>query len=178
MRGQKRTLIIGAALLATATIPPGSSQAAPAGEAPGTFRVGLNLVPEPFGQFTFSGQILGVRATASQDTAFAFGFAPYIDYNLLPNFFLGFQPVYSVHVKPDLANADAGEQLDLLIRAGGQFELVPRLWLYGYLAPGYSVIMVPHADNPSGLVFGFHVGAAYDVTRTIYANFQLGYQWG
>lgn len=178
MRGQTRTLMIGAALLVTALGTTGRALAAPSGDAAGTLRVGLNLVPEPFGQFTASVQTPIGTVSGSQDTAFAFGFAPYLDYLLHPNLFVGFSPVYSVHVKGDNSNGDSSQQLDLLIRAGAQLPLAAGLQVFGYLAPGYSVIMIPNADNPSGFVLGLHAGATYNVNDKVYALFQLGYQFG
>ena len=68
---------------------------------------------------TFSGSVNTPLGTisGSTDTAFAFGLCPYADYAFHPNFFVGFAPQFTFHVKAKDDN-DSGEQLDLLIRAG------------------------------------------------------------
>lgn len=179
MRGRTRTWMAITGLLAAvlASAAPARALAAE-GDTPGAFRIGLNLVPEPFGKFTVSVQTPIGSFSGSRDTAFAFGLAPYLDYVVHRNVFLGFSPVYSFHIKADGSNGDSGEELDLLIRAGVQFPVIPRLEVFGYLAPGYSIIMVPNADNPSGFVLGFHGGATYNLNSSVFALFQLGYQFG
>src|SRR3954467_14437974 len=52
-------------------------------------RLGLNLVPMPFGTAKVN---LGALGTPSSDTAFAFGVMPAVDYALNPFFFVGFAP--------------------------------------------------------------------------------------
>ncbi|HXI54620.1 MAG TPA: outer membrane beta-barrel protein [Polyangia bacterium] len=182
MRADKRTLIMGTIVVAAmALVPATSAQAqnlASSFNHPAVgLRAGLNLVPTPFGQFTGSANTPFGTVSASADTAFAFGLCPYADYAFHPNFFVGFAPQFTFHVKAKDAN-DSGEQLDLLIRAGANAPIADTLQLYGYVAPGYSILIPPHGDNPTGFVLGFHGGAMLALTDRAYANFELGYQFG
>jgi hypothetical protein len=146
----------------------------PLADASKKFRVGLNLVPAPFGTLKGTFGALG----AELDAAFAFGFQPYVDYIVRPPyFFAGFAPQFLFNVKPN-GNGDAGRELDLLLRLGAQAPVADRIQLYGYIAPGYSVVSFPRGSNSDGFVLGFHGGAWYDVTAQFFVNAQLGYQFG
>ncbi len=180
MRAHKRTWIIGAAVIATTMAMALATTTAQAQTLASSFnqpavglRAGLNLVPTPFGTVTSS---VG-NFSASFDTAFAFGLSPYADYAFHPNFFVGFAPQFTFHVKAKDAS-DSASQLDFLIRGGGNAPIADTLQLYGYVAPGYSVIITPHNDNPTGFVLGFHGGAMLALTNKAYANLELGYQFG
>jgi hypothetical protein len=138
-------------------------------------RVGLNLVPMPFGTAKVS---LGSLGTASTDTAFAFGLMPTVDYTFNPYFFVGFAPQFTFNVKGKDSSGDAGKMLDLLLRVGGNAPVADTLQLYGYLAPGYSIVMAPVGDNSSGFVLGFHGGVILDLSPNLFLNGELGYQLG
>ncbi len=140
-------------------------------------RIGLDLVPMPFGTLT----IVAGNVTASSDAAFAFGLAPFFDYSVHPNFFIGVSPQYIFNVKGKDDTGSAGKEFDILLRLGGNAPVADRLQLYGYLAPGYSVIILPSGtglDNPKGFVLGVHAGGMLDVTPALFVNAELGYQVG
>ena len=137
-------------------------------------RLGLDLVPMPFGSAKAHVQGFG---DLSNDTAFAFGIMPTADYLLNQYFFIGFAPQLSFNIKGKDAN-EAGKMLDLLVRVGGNAPIADTVELYGYLAPGYSIVFVPNSDNSKGFVFGFHGGAIFDLTPTAFLNAELGYQIG
>jgi hypothetical protein len=138
-------------------------------------RLGLNLVPMPFGTAKAN---LGGLGEASNDTAFAFGIMPAIDYSFHPYFFAGFAPQLTFNVKGKSSGGDAGKMLDLLLRVGGNAPVADTIQLYGYVAPGYSIVMQPVGDNSTGFVLGFHGGAMLDLTPTMFLNGELGYQLG
>jgi hypothetical protein len=138
-------------------------------------RVGLNLVPMPFGTAKLT---LGALGTASNDTAFAFGVMPAVDYTFTPYFFVGFEPQLTFNVKGKNASGDAAKMLDLLLRVGGNAPVADTIELYGYLAPGYSIVMPSAGDNATGFVLGFHGGAIFDLTPKLFLNAELGYQLG
>jgi len=149
--------------------------AAPAGTMGGAaasqMRVGLNVVPMPFGKFKTD--------VGSVDTKFAFGVFPFFDYLIHPNFFVGIAPQYTFNVKPKDVDGDAAKELDIMLRLGGQGYVANQLQLYGYASPGYSIVMPPSGGtNAKGFVLGLHAGAMYDVTPGAFLNLEIGYQLG
>jgi hypothetical protein len=136
-------------------------------------RIGLNVVPMPFGTVKGSGSM------DSADTAFAFGIMPFADYLLTPNMFVGFSPSFTFNVKPSDGNADAAKEIDLMLRLGGQAPISDVMQLYGYLTPGFSIIMIPNrSENAKGFALGIHAGAMYSFSQTVFFNGELGYQIG
>jgi hypothetical protein len=137
-------------------------------------RLGLNVVPMPVG--TVEAEAGGF--TGSDDMAAAFGFMPFLDFLVTPNFFIGFTPTYILNVKSEDAD-DAGTQLDLLLRLGGGAPVSDRLDLYGYLAPGYSIVDIANVDNNAkGFALGIHGGVMFSVSSAVFLNGELGYQIG
>jgi hypothetical protein len=121
---------------------------------------------------------------ADEGTAFAYGIGASIDYAITPMISIGFAPRYIANVITDNAqdDADAAAELDLRLRVKAQFPVAPALNAYGFLAPGYSIIMLPDdfegVDDPAGLVVGFGGGVTYDVAPSFFVNGELGYQIG
>jgi hypothetical protein len=161
----------------------GTPEAAPAGEPAGTtsaaasagmpeskMRVGLNLVPMPIGTLK--------AINTSFDAAFAFGLAAFFDYSITPNFFVGVAPQYIFNVKPKDGMADASKELDLQLRLGGGAPVAEKIQLYGYLSPGYGIIMPSMGNNPKGLMLGIHAGGMMDVSPTVFVAAEVGYQVG
>jgi hypothetical protein len=167
-----RYLVLGAAVLFTSTV---AMAQIPIADPNARLRLGLNLVPMPFGSF---------KATAfgmdfSTDTAFAFGVMPAIDYLITPYFFAGFAPQFTFNVKAKDGGGDAGHAIDLLLRLGGNAPVADNIELYGYLAPGYSIVSSSGGgDSATGFALGFHGGAILDISPTVFTNFELGYQLG
>lgn len=136
-------------------------------------RLGLNVVPAPFG--TVKTEVAGV--STSTDLALAFGVRAFFDYLITPNFFIGFGPTYVFNIKTD--NDDSsGTALDLLLRLGGNAPVSDTVQLYGYLSPGYSIVMPPEGADAKGLALGLQAGAMYSLSRTAFLNGELGYQIG
>jgi hypothetical protein len=163
-------LVLGAWVLCASTAAVGQT---PLANPNAKLRVGLNLVPMPFGTAKAT---LGALE-ASSDTAFAFGIMPAVDYSFHPYFFVGFAPQFTFNVKGKDAG-DSGKMLDLLLRVGGNAPVADTVQLYGYVAPGYSIVMPPMGDNSTGFTLGFHGGAMLDLTPTMFLNAELGYQLG
>jgi hypothetical protein len=142
-------------------------------------RLGLTLVPMPFGSLTLASTIYpGVSVSGSVDAKVAFGIMPSFDYLLTRYFFVGVAPQLTFDVKPQNATGDAARELDLLIRLGANAPIADTIQLYGYIAPGYSVVMLPHLDDGTGFCLGFHGGAMFDLTPKAYLAAELGYQFG
>jgi hypothetical protein len=160
---------------AATTPPPVESPAATAAASGSTtsaskMRLGINLVPMPYGSFNALGM--------SQTSSFAFGVMPAFDYLVHPNFFVGIGPTYTFNVKSKDAPGDAASQLDILLRLGGGAPIAEKLHLFGYLAPGYSIVSPPQGDSAKGLTVGAHAGAIYELATSLFLNGTLGYQVG
>jgi Outer membrane protein beta-barrel domain len=166
-----RCLLLGAAVLFTSTV---ARAQTPLVDSTKKLRLGLNLVPMPFG--SLKATVLGTEF--STDTAFAFGVMPAIDYLFNPYFFAGFAPQFTFNVKGKNAEGDAGKAVDLLVRLGGNAPVADTIELYGYVAPGYSIVIPAMGDNSTGFTLGFHGGAILELSPTMFANFEIGYQLG
>lgn len=138
-------------------------------------RLGVVLSPMPLG--TFKG-----AAGVDGDAKFAFAVMPTFDFGLNEFLFVGLAPQFIFNVQPDLATGDAGQELDLRARVGAIAKVADTVRMFGYVAPGYSIVMVPNkpmgTDNPAGFVLGFAGGAALDLSPTMYLSGELGYQVG
>ena len=148
------------------------------GEDASKVRVGVTLVPTPIG-------LLEVREPGTAEegvrSGFAFGVMPVVDFALHRNVFVGLAPSYTFHVRAVGADPDVqpGNELDILLRLGGGANVVDRLYLYGYLAPGYSFTRdLPNNTHSRGPVLGFHAGGMFDATARFFVNAELGYQKG
>jgi len=140
----------------------------------GRMRLSFSIVPAPLG--TFETKAGGVNL--SGDMAFAFGLRPAFDYSINEYFFVGVSPQFLLNVKGEDAD-DAGKELDLLVRVGGHAPVADKLHLYGYLAPGYSIIYPPTgSDDPAGFVLGITAGAIYSFSDKLFAVADIGYQLG
>jgi hypothetical protein len=164
----------------TAAPPTAAATATPTAADATKMRLGLNIVPMPIG--SLKSNVAG--ADTSLDTAFAFGVMPIFDYKLHPNFFVGVSPLYIFNVKGKDAMGDAASELDIQLRLGGGAPLTDKLGAYGYLSPGYSIVMLPQAvkdagaSNPKGFMLGIHAGAMMDLASNVFVNAELGYQLG
>lgn len=140
----------------------------------GRMRLSFSIVPAPLGSIetNFGGQ------KVSTDTAVAFGLRPAFDYSINKYLFVGFGPQFLFNVKAD-SGSDAGKAVDLLLRVGGHAPVADNVQLYGYLAPGYSVIYPPTGnEDPSGFVLGVAVGALFSINERLFASADIGYQLG
>jgi hypothetical protein len=137
-------------------------------------RLAVMLVPMPLGSLKTN---LG-GTESSADSAVAFAVMPVFDYLVLPNLFVGVAPSYAFNVKAKDGGGDALSQIDLLLRVGGGYPLNEKLQLYGYGAPGYSIIRPSEGDSAKGLVLGLHAGAMFDVASKVFLSGELGYQLG
>jgi len=117
----------------------------------------------------------------STDAAVAFGLQGFIDYGLTRNFYIGAAPQLILNVKSKDSDSSA-QELDLFGRVMLRLPVAPGIQLFGYLAPGYSVIFVPDkppgVSNPTGFVLGFAGGISYSFTRELFLAGELGYQIG
>ena len=145
-------------------------------------RLGIVLSPMPLG--TFKTKALGMEQ--STDASFAFGIMPTFDFGIGEFFFVGAAPqfIFNVKGKDKVGGQDpkAAKELDLRVRAGANAKVADTIRVFGYAAPGYSIVMVPDKpdgmDNPAGMVLGFAAGAMADIAPTTYLSAEIGYQLG
>ena len=119
----------------------------------------------------------------STDTSVAFAIQPFIDFEVLrPFLYIGVAPQLILNVKGDDAFGSSGQELDLFARVMGRIPVAHNIQLYGYLAPGFSVIFVPDKapgfNNPTGFVLGFAGGISYSITPSLFIAGEIGYQVG
>ncbi len=134
----------------------------------------------PFGELrTKEAEMTGV--TVDTETAYALGGS--IDFQVARNISLGFSPRYFWRIKGE-PYRDSGSQLDLSARIKAFFPASPRAELFGFLAPGYSMIFIPEDTSifsgldPSGLILGIGGGANIMVSQKAFITLELGYTWG
>lgn len=118
--------------------------------------------------------------TQSEDAAFAYGISAAFDYALTPYLSVGVSPRLVLNVLPDSDDVDedeAGKQLDLRARVLAHMPVAPKLEVYGYLSPGYSIAMFDEEDldDPTGFSLGGALGATYDVAPAMYLTGEVGY---
>jgi hypothetical protein len=107
-----------------------------------------------------------------------------LDYACGDVLFLGIGSQYVYWLHDSLADGPAaGSETDLHARIGANSRLTESWHLFGYLAPGYSVLVspttgLPRSTNPRGLVVAGSVGTAVDLHPALYFTLELGYQEG
>lgn len=140
-------------------------------------RVGGSVSVLPVGEIEAS---VG-NQSASADTEMATALGGVIEYQIGPNFAIGFTPRVIFNIKPEDAEESA-EELDLVLRLIGNVPVGVNVDLYGFAAPGYSVLYVPDwpdgVDDPAGFLFGLGGGVALDVNPQFRLAAELGYQLG
>jgi hypothetical protein len=148
---------------------------------PSKVRLGVVLSPMPSGTL----KLAGGGFSGDTDAKFAFGIMPTFDFSLNQFLFIGVAPQYIFNVKPDEADDDGSSatELDLRARIGGIAKVADTVRVFGYVAPGYSIVMLPDdfvvpVDDPKGFVLGFAAGAAFDLAPSTYLSAEVGYQIG
>jgi hypothetical protein len=160
----------------SAEVTPVTSVAATAAPpAAGPLRLGLTLVPAPFGSLT-SGPS---GAEFSVGSEFAFAVMPVVDLNLARHLFIGFAPSYTFNIQAKNGPGSAASELDLLLRIGAEAAATDRVQVYGYLSPGYAFMSgLPGDLSARGPVVGLHAGGRLDLTPAFFVNAEVGYQMG
>jgi hypothetical protein len=152
-----------------------AAEAVAAESPPPKMRVTALFVPAPLGLLR-SGSPGNVATVGSQP---AFGFATAFDFLAGPHLFVGFAAAYTFHIVARGTTADAATAFDLTVRFGGSLPVAPKVTVYGYVAPGYSLMQgAPQGTEPQGPIVGLHAGALLDLTPAWFAALELGYQAG
>jgi hypothetical protein len=124
------------------------------------------------------------------DTGFIYGVGANFDFYLNQYLSIGLAPRFLMNVTTkdqdeEQDDDDALTQLDLRARVKGEFPLGAAAHLYGYVAPGYSLIMADDndfgpftIDDAKGFIVAFAAGATFDVSANLFLNAEVGYQLG
>jgi hypothetical protein len=136
--------------------------------------VGAQLQIMPGGEVDGEGDFDG-------DLETAYGIAFTAEYPVHPNITIGLAPRIAFGIKLEDQD-DGGIMLDIPVRVTGRFLVMPKLALYGFVAPGYSLIFPEdwpeNASDPSGFIFGFGGGAAFRIGHNLALVGELGYTAG
>lgn len=99
-------------------------------------------------------------------------------YRMHPNFSVGGVGQLFLNMKPD--EEDSAREIDIFAQATGHYAVSPKWDLDGFLAPGYSVLLIPGSGDAKGLAFRWGGGALYRITDHIgfaaEVSQQLGFQ--
>lgn len=168
---------VGLAVVVLAGAAPGQAHAQ---AAPDKLWVGGGIGISPIGTVKEQATILGVTIDQSADTAAAVQLNGLIEYRVTPMVAIGFAPAVILHAKPG-GDGDSGSVLDLPLRVAVGAPVAPKLRLYGFASPGYSVLF-PGSDrsnlgHPSGFMIGFGGGAGYHLAPKLTLTGELGYQF-
>jgi len=164
-------LVVGLAGLSV----PDVAQAAPGSP----WSIGGTLGISPTGKF----KVEFGDDTFTADTATAVGLGGLLEYRVNRNVAIGFAPnlIFGVKGQDD---DESGTQLDLPLRIAVGGPVAPKVRLYGFVSPGYSVLFSPDRvddqtgfGNPSGFMLGFGGGAGFRVGRNLTLTTELGYQF-
>jgi hypothetical protein len=118
-------------------------------------------------------------ASGSADAATALELGGRLEYAVHPMISIGFAPALVFNVKGTNDNT-SGSQLDLPLRVHVGGLVAPTVRLYGFAAPGYSILFPPSGgddQHPSGFMIGFGGGARIRVAPRFALAGELGYQF-
>jgi outer membrane protein with beta-barrel domain len=139
--------------------------------------IGGHLGLSPIG--TLKAEVMGT--SNSTDAATAFEIGGRLEFQVAPQVSIGVAPAILFGVKGKDAS-DSASQLDLPLRIAVGGEVAPQIRLYGFAAPGYSILFPPssgtgNSDHPSGFMIGFGGGIGFRLAPNFTLAGELGYQF-
>ena len=139
--------------------------------------LGGHLGLSPIG--TLKAEILDQSMTFDASPAFEIG--GHVEIQLTPLVSIGVAPAVMFHIKASDDN-DSASELDLPLRVIVGGNVAPRVRLYGFAAPGYTIEFLPDTGtidigHPHGFMIGFGGGIAYRVAPRVALTGELGYQF-
>jgi len=160
-------------------VAPGAARAQAVAEAASDTKmwVGGHLGLSPIG--SLKAEAMGMSASTDPATAFELGGR--FEYQVAPMISIGIAPTILFGVKGKDEN-DSSTQLDLPLRVAIGGDVAPQVRLYGFAAPGYTILFLPSSGSgdsmhPSGFMIGFGGGVAYRVAPKFSIGGELGYQF-
>lgn len=166
------------ALLTGLSIPavPASLYAQPASES--GVSIGGTLAVSPVGTFKASSGSI----SNSVDLETAYGIGGLVEYRISRNISVGFAPSVTLHVRGK-DDTSSGSELDLPLRVAFGAPVTPKLRLYGFVSPGYTILYPPDSavnndiGNPSGFMIGLGGGTASQLASGVFLTGEIGYQF-
>lgn len=139
--------------------------------------IGGHLGLSPIGTLKVEAQ----DVSGSVDAATAFEIGGRAGLQITPLLSIGVAPTILLNVKDKDANNSASE-LDLPLRVELGGEVAPKIRIYGFAAPGYTILFPPsdsmgNTTHPSGFMIGFGGGVGYRVAPRFAVMGELGYQF-
>jgi hypothetical protein len=139
-------------------------------------RIGGSFSIHPVGQIK-----AGVGDTDTVDTETAFSLGGALEYQLHPNFAIGVAPRLILNLKAE-DSTESAKEFDLALRLVGGAPVAQNIQIYGFGAPGYSMLFPAdwpeELDNPAGFIFGLGGGVGFDINPQFRLAGELGYQFG
>jgi len=143
--------------------------------------LGGHLGLSPIGTLKATAKGNGNEISDSVDTATAFELGAQFDLHVLPFLSVGLAPAVLLHVKGQ-DDTDSASELDLPLRVTAGGNVMPQLRIYGFVAPGYTILFPPadsmgNSDRLSGFMVGFGGGVGFKVAPRFAVTGELGYQF-
>jgi hypothetical protein len=141
----------------------------------------FELLPSGSGDLTLGGNGGSLGGSGSMDTAYGVGLT--FENQIDELFSIGLAPRFLFNVNGKNSSTDASTEMDLRARVAVGHDLIPKLRLYGFGEPGYSVIFPASNGNgdtvhPNGFVIAAGGGLSFELSTKVRATFEMGYQWG
>jgi hypothetical protein len=155
---------------------PASLYAQPASES--GISIGGTVAVSPVGTFKASSG----NVSNSVDLETAYGIGGLVEYRISRNVSVGFAPSVTLHVRGK-DDTSSGTELDLPLRLAVGAPVAPKLHLYGFVSPGYTILYPPDTldnldiGNPSGFMIGLGGGMATQVGSGVFLTGEIGYQF-
>jgi hypothetical protein len=171
-------LIQTVALLAGLSIAavPASLYAQPVSES--GISIGGTLSVSPTGTFKASAG----SVSNSVDLETAYGIGGLVEYRISRNVSVGLAPSVTLHVRGK-DDTSSGTELDLPLRVAFGAPVAPKLRLYGFVSPGYTILYPPDSldntdfGNPSGFMIGLGGGMATQLAPSVFLTGEISYQF-
>ena len=143
--------------------------------------LGGHLGLSPIGTLKAKASAQGGELSDSVDTATAYELGAQFDFRIMPFLSVGLAPAVLLHIKGQ-DDKDSASQLDLPIRVTAGGNVMPQLRIYGFVAPGYTILFPPaddmgNSDRLSGFMVGFGGGVGFKVAPRFAVTGELGYQF-
>jgi hypothetical protein len=123
---------------------------------------------------------VGSMLSGESGTSTAYEVGGQFEYRITPFISIGAAPALVFNVQGDGAKKSA-TLLDLPLRVSAGADVAPSVRLYGFAAPGYTILFPPSEsamnDNASGFMIGFGGGAAFKVAPKVALTGEVGYQF-
>jgi len=119
----------------------------------------------------------------SADTVTGYQINGLIDIRVAPHVSIGFAPGILFNIKSS-GDTTSATELDLPVRLTLDSVVAPKIRMYGFVSPGYTILFPPSdgdgnnvLGHPSGFMVGFGGGIGIRVAPKVIVTGELGYQF-